>query len=79
VQRRDLDTDSGTVRVRHAFTETTDGRQALGPPKSRAGLRTVTLPATILPTLRQHLADYVADEPDAFVFSGPSIEVFSMN
>ncbi len=42
----------------------------LGPPKSRAGVRTVALPKVVLPMLKQHLADAVGDDPDSFVFTG---------
>jgi integrase len=49
LRRCDLDVSAGTVRVRAAFTERSDGQVILGPPKSRAGLRTVSLPAAILP------------------------------
>lgn len=72
LQRRDLDVTTGTVRVRHALVEQRGGGPVLGPPKSRAGLRTVSLPAVILPTLRAHLDAFVPVDPDAFVFTGPS-------
>ncbi|MEV0839883.1 site-specific integrase [Actinocatenispora sera] len=70
LQRRDLDLTARTVRVRQAFVERTGG-VLLGPPKSRAGLRTVSIPASIVPELRRHLADYADDDPDAWVFTGP--------
>jgi integrase len=70
LQRRDLDLSARTVRVRQAFVERTGG-VLLGPPKSRAGLRTVSIPASLVPELRRHLADYVGDDPDAWVFTGP--------
>ncbi|BCJ26873.1 tyrosine-type recombinase/integrase [Actinocatenispora sera] len=70
LQRRDLDLSVRTVRVRQAFVERSGG-VLLGPPKSRAGLRTVSIPASLVPELRRHLADYVGDDPDAWVFTGP--------
>jgi integrase len=70
LQRRDLDLVARTVRVRQAFVERAGG-VLLGPPKSRAGLRTVSIPASLVPELRRHLADYVDDDPDAWVFTGP--------
>jgi integrase len=42
----------------------------LGPPKSRAGLRTVSIPAAILPDLASHLAKHTKADPDALVFTG---------
>ncbi|GAA0273278.1 tyrosine-type recombinase/integrase [Cryptosporangium japonicum] len=72
LQRQDIDLVRGTVRVRQAFTEQRGKGLVLGPPKSRAGLRTVTIPASILPAVREHLIGSVPAEPDAFVFTVPS-------
>ncbi len=70
LQRCDLDTSAGTVRVRAAFIERSNGQMIVGPPKSRAGLRTVTVPAAILPDLTAHLAKHTAPGADALVFTG---------
>lgn len=43
----------------------------LGPPKSRAGERTVNIPASIVADIRAHLAKYTKPENDALVFTGP--------
>jgi integrase len=72
LQRQDVDIEAGTVRVRQAYTEVRGVGLRLGPPKSRAGLRTVSVPAAILPTLRDHLAGFVDDNPDALVFTTPT-------
>ncbi|SHN44090.1 tyrosine-type recombinase/integrase [Cryptosporangium aurantiacum] len=72
LQRQDIDPVRGTVRVRQAFTEQRGKGLVLGPPKSRAGLRTVTVPASILPAVRDHLVGSVPDDPDALVFTVPS-------
>jgi integrase len=72
LQRQDLDVESMTVRVRQQFTELRGVGLVLGPPKSRAGSRTVTVPAAVGPAIRQHLAAYVGQDPDALVFTGPS-------
>jgi integrase len=40
----------------------------VGPPKSAAGRRTVTLPAVVVEVLAEHLARYTAKSPEAFVF-----------
>lgn len=72
LQRRDLDVDAGTVRIRHAYSENAQGRLALGPPKSRAGRRTVSLPRALLPVLQEHLEREAAQGPTGLVFSGPS-------
>ena len=70
LRRCDLDLVAQTVRVRAAFTERSTGQMVLGPPKSRAGLRTVSLPTAILPDLAAHLAVYTKPEADALVFAG---------
>jgi integrase len=41
-----------------------------GPPKARASLRTNALPEAIRPAIVEHLARYVKDSPDAWVFTG---------
>lgn len=70
LQRCDIDLAARTVRVRHQLVELTSGKLILGPPKSRAGKRIVSIPAVIIPALEEHLATYVDDVPDAFVFLG---------
>lgn len=72
LQRQDLDVVNGSVWVRRAMGETERGELKLGPVKSRAGVRRVSLPAAILPGLRDHLRHFVADDPEALVFTGPS-------
>jgi integrase len=42
----------------------------IGPPKSRAGLRTVSIPATILPDMAAHLAKHTRPDANALVFTG---------
>lgn len=43
----------------------------VGPPKSRAGTRTVRIPATIVAELREHITAYTGSDPAALVFTGP--------
>ena len=43
----------------------------LGPPKSDAGRRTVSIPPSLIPEISEHLDRYVPDGPDEFVFRGP--------
>lgn len=71
LRRMDIDLARGPVSVRQAFTEVRGQGMMLGPPKSRAGLRTVGLPNGILTELRDHLAQFVSPEPTALVFTGP--------
>ncbi|MGY0003909.1 tyrosine-type recombinase/integrase [Micromonospora sp. I033] len=72
LQRQDVDADAGVIRVRQTFTKVRGVGMVLGPPKSRAGRRAVSVPAAILPALREHLAAFVDDNPEALVFTTPS-------
>ncbi|SER07949.1 Site-specific recombinase XerD [Microlunatus flavus] len=65
--RADLDLEQRTVRVRRQFLQVPGGLQ-VGPPKSRAGLRTVSFPAAILPELRRHLDAYSSPGADGLIF-----------
>ena len=71
LRRSDVDTAAGTVRVQVAYVELRDGSMVLGPPKSRAGVRTVSLPAAVVARLVEHLAEYVGPDREALVFTGP--------
>ena len=68
--RSDLDLDAGTVRVRHAYVERSNGELVLGPPKSRAGKRVVGIPQAITPALEEHLRLYVKPDAEALIFTG---------
>ncbi|WP_285707527.1 tyrosine-type recombinase/integrase [Microtetraspora sp. NBRC 16547] len=46
------------------------GELLVGPPKSRAGVRTVAIPSAIIPALRDHLDDFTDPEDDALIFTG---------
>jgi len=70
LRRRDLGPRCSTVTVRSAMVELAGGQLLFGPPKSEAGRRTVTVPSEIRTDLRIHLRDFVADDPDALVFTG---------
>ena len=72
LQRQDVDVKAGSIRVRQAFTEQRGLGLVLGPPKSRAGRRSVTLPPFVVTALSAHLDELVDVEPDAFVFTGPT-------
>jgi integrase len=65
--RNDLDLERRTVRIRRQFLTMPGGLQ-LRPPKSEAGIRMVSFPASILPELRHHLDTYSIDGPEGLVF-----------
>jgi integrase len=70
LRRSDIDLDEATVSVRLQQVELDTGKLLIGPPKSRAGVRTVTFPIAITPLLRHHLDTYVGPEADARIFTG---------
>lgn len=72
LERQDIDTDTGTVRVRQSYTEVRGEGMVLGPPKSRAGRRMVSVPPVILSAIREHLSDHVGEDPSSLVFTTPA-------
>ena len=69
LQRRDVDLSQGTIRVERAWTAPMGERPVLGPPKTDAGLRTLTIPPNVLPAVRDHLARFVGSRQDAWLFA----------
>jgi integrase len=69
LELQDVDLDAATVRVRQQFVDVKGRGLVLGPPKSRAGKRTVTVPAALVPMLAAHIAEYVGPEPSALIFT----------
>src|SRR5690606_36581580 len=65
-----IDLQARTVDVREQLLELDHGEMRLGPLKSRAGRRTVSIPAAIVPALTEHLDAFVNAAGDAFVFLG---------
>ena len=72
LRRQDVNLDQATVTIRQAFVERSTGALELGPPKSRASLRTVALPSPVVAMLSSHLDAYVPAGGDGLVFTGPS-------
>lgn len=70
LRRCDVNLVAGTVWVRRQQVELDTGQVLIGPPKSRAGLRTVAIPAVILPAIRAHLDSTVGPQPDSLLFTG---------
>ena len=67
----DVDLETCTVRVHRQLIEQPDGRSAFGPPKSKAGKRTVTFPAMLTAELREHLAQIKQQGPEVPMFTSP--------
>jgi integrase len=72
LRRRDIDIDSGAVRIERSLTELPGGGYLFGLPKSAAGRRVVVIPAAIKPELTMHLATFTARGDDALVFTSPT-------
>jgi integrase len=70
LRRQDIAADGSFVRITRAHVEVPGQGIIVGPPKSRAGVRTVTIPAAIRADLCRYLADYVSPDLDALVFTG---------
>jgi integrase len=70
LRRMDVNLDAGTIGVTRSVAELSRGRLVVGPPKSAAGVRTVTIPGVLVDELRRHLAEFVGTEPWALVFTG---------
>ncbi len=69
--RRHIHSEDGTITVERTVVELVSGRLTFGPPKSDASTRVVTVPSALLADVTAHLAEFVADDPDALVFLGP--------
>ncbi|MHB1988133.1 MAG: site-specific integrase [Acidimicrobiales bacterium] len=69
LERRDIDLEAGTVMVERTRQGLSTGEVVVGPPKTEAGRRTVTIPPHLLPEVRQHLENVDLDET-ATVFTG---------
>jgi integrase len=56
LEKDDFDLERGEVRITKTLDESKDG-SIIVPPKSKAGIRTVTLPEFALVTVKKHLSD----------------------
>jgi integrase len=67
----DIDLESCTIRVDRQLIEQLGGGSAFGPPKSRAGRRTLPFPDMFKAELSDHLERFVRDGDEALVFTSP--------
>ena len=70
LRRCDVAEDGSWVRVTRALVEVPGQGLVIGPPKSRAGVRTVIIPASVRPEVVKHLTTYVDADQAALLFSG---------
>jgi integrase len=64
VQRKLIQIRRGVVRVR--------GEMIVGPPKTDAGIRDVSIPPHLMPAVEAHLETFVGSSPNALVFPSSS-------
>lgn len=70
LRRRDIGEKAEWINVARAHVESTSQGLIVGPPKSRAGMRTITVPEAVRQDVRAHLDTFVGEDPDALVFTG---------
>lgn len=66
LQRRDVDLLHMTIQVERTWTAIA-GTPVVGPPKTKAGRRTIAIPSNVTPELERHLANLDAD-PESWLF-----------
>lgn len=71
LRRGDVDPEARTVTVRRTLEEVPGEPLGFGEPKTRAGRRTVSVPASVARDLAEHLATYTAPSTEALVFGRP--------
>lgn len=71
LRRASVDAMRSSVRVSEQAVEVR-GQMHFGPPKTRAGRRTVPIPRQVTEELLDHLARYSTPEKDGLVFPGPA-------
>lgn len=69
LQRKHIDLRAGTVRVEQSLARPNPGSDGpFSATKSRARLRTVTLPAVAVEVLAEHMARFTPERGDALIF-----------
>lgn len=72
LQRRDFNLEAGTVRIERQWqaqgSEHAGGKPGYREPKTSAGVRTLTIPASLLPVVRAHLDAFVKAAGESVVF-----------
>lgn len=74
LRRSRVDIENGRLIVdpdEGGAVELMDGSVIFGPPKSRAGARTVAMPSEITAEMKDHLDNFVGSDDQALVFTSP--------
>jgi integrase len=70
LQRRDIDPLHAAISIERSWVAVSGGSPMIGPPKSDAGRRRMTIPNNVLETLELHLSKHVGHSPTAWLFAG---------
>jgi integrase len=68
--RADIDIENGAVRIDKSAAELQHGERIIGPPKTRAGVRTVAIPPHVVPLIEVHLREFTGPAEGDLVFVG---------
>lgn len=69
LQRNDADLKNAVIHVRRQFLEVTGQGLVCGPPKSRAGIRDISIPRWLVSELEAHMDAYVGSSRSALLFT----------
>jgi integrase len=70
LKRCDFDLVDGTVNVERSRTFDMSGRSIEKGPKTSAGFRQLSIPANLVPVVRDHLRAYCGEANESYVFVG---------
>ncbi len=70
LQRQDIDALRAKIEVVRAWLQVQSGPAEEGPPKTKAGRRTINIPPNVMVVLRDHLERFTGPSRDAWLFPG---------
>lgn len=71
LRRDSIDLLHLTIKVTEQYQELKSGERSFGTPKTRAGVRTLAIPALLKPELEYHLATFAGSGKKGLLFCGP--------
>ena len=77
LQRRHVNLLHRSIRIEQAWVQPHTGRPTLGPPKSEAGCRTLSIPPNVISVVEDHLTRFVGGDPEAWLFTSANGEPLS--
>lgn len=67
LRRKDIDLTRREVSITRGVQQVAGRGYIVGPPKSAAGVRTISIPPNVMPALEEHLRLRVGDSPDSLL------------